>query len=183
MKKTAIIITLCLAAIISAGILWFYQRPSIPAFSKRDPILFPPQDNWPPEVISAVDQFKELKGKWREEPEIPIAMFAHRCRQTKFENSSAPNSAPLTKSDVSRLFGDPDIKQEYEWHYFTARSEWSAGYLTIYFNKDKVTFIGGSAGLCARKATADELMMPPEDNETEQGGPGYPPQSVGSPDP
>ena len=126
MKKTAVIITLCLIAIISAGIFWLYQRPSIPEFSRKDPLLFPPYEYWPPEVISAIKQFKELKGKWREEPERPIYMFARGCRQSQFENSTAPNSAPLTKSDVSRLFGDPDIIQEYEWHYYSARSEWSA---------------------------------------------------------
>ena len=184
MKKTAIIIALSLVAIITAAVLWIY-RPANPldVYIKRAPILLPPQDSWPPDIIAAFSQFKELKGKWRGDQEYAIVLFFMRYEHMQNTGVKDLSYAPLTKSDVISLLGPPDVESKYRYAYQTARTEWNSQYLDIFFNRGKVCFVGSGSGQCSRKATPEELMIPPDEKETEQGGPGYPPQGVGSPDP
>ena len=183
MKKTAVIFTLCLTATISACILWLYQRPPIPEFSRKDPILFPPEENWPNEVIAAFTQFKELKGRWRENQERIILDFARRCNIECNNGLEEDNSAPLTTNDILNLLGPPDVASMHRYSYLTARTYSSDSYLEIYFNRGKTCLVTSGSGLCSQRAEIDELMMLPNEKETEQAGPAYPPQGVGSADP
>ena len=184
MKKTAIIIALFFVALITAALFWIF-RPANPLgdFIKRDPILFPPQNSWPPDIITAFSQFKELKGKWRNAQELTIILFTTHYEHRKNTGLEDSNYAPLTKSDVISLLGPPDVESKYRYAYQTARSEWNSQYLDIFFNRGKVCFVGSGSGQCSRQATPEELIIPPDENETEQPVPGYPPQGVGSPEP
>ena len=183
MNKTAIIISLSLVAIITAAVFWIY-RPANPldVYIKRAPILLPPQDSWPPDIIAAFSQFKELNGKWREKQEHAIVLFAMRYEHRWNIEDEENNYAPLTRKDILALLGPPDNESKHLYSYKTARQGCSVSYLTIFFNKGKVCFIGSGSGLTSN-ATEEELIIPPIEKETEQGGPGYPPQGVGSPDP
>ena len=182
MKKKAIIITCGLLVAVAVALFWQYRSSNIPEHSKRPPILFPPQGDWPPDVITATTEFKELNGKWREAQQHTIVRFAERCRHKWNIETDEDKLVPLTKKDILTLLGPPDSESDHQYYYQTARTGCSVSFLDIYFNMDKVCLIGFSVGLTSN-ATEDELMVPPDDNETEQGGPGYPPQGVGSPDP
>lgn len=184
MKKTAIIIALFFVALITAAIFWIF-RPANPLddFIKRDPILLPPQDSWPPDIIAAFSQFKELKGKWRGDQEYAIVLFFMRYEHMQNTGDKDHSYASLTKSDVISLLGPPDVESKYLYAYTTARTEWDSQSLDIFFNRGKACFVGSGAGQCSRQATPEELMIPPDEKGTEQSVPGHPPQSVGSPEP
>jgi hypothetical protein len=170
MKKTAIIITLVLVAIITAAALWIF-RPANPLadYIKRAPILLPPPDNWPPDVIAAFTQFKELKGKWRGDQEHAIVLFFMRYEHMQNSGAEDHNYAPLAKSDVLALLGPPDVESKHRYAYQTVRTEWNAQYLDIFFNRGKACFVGSGSGQCSRLATPEELMKPPDEKESEPG--------------
>ena len=180
--KGAAIISLGILVILASAILWLYHSSNVPEHSKRPPILFPPQDDWPPEVIAAFTQFKEQKGKWREKQELAIVRFAMRYEHRWNVEYKGEDYAPLTRKDIISLLGSPDSESKYLYSYQTARAGCSVSYLDVFFNKGKACTIGSGVGLTSN-ATEDELMVPPDDNETEQAGPAYPPQGVGSADP
>ena len=181
-KKAAAIISVGFLAIMAGALFLLYQSLNVPELSKRPPILFPPQDRWPPDVKAAFTHFKALKGKWRGDQEQSIVQFSMLCEYKQNPDYGEYKSAPLTRKDILTLLGPPEHESKYCYSYKTERRGCSVSYLTIFFNRGKACLIGSGSGLTSN-ATEEELIIPPDENETEQAGPGYPPQGVGSPDP
>ena len=181
-KKAAAIISVGILAIMAGALFLLYQSSNMPELSKMPPILFPPKDRWPPDVMATFLQFKDQKGKWREKQEQTIVLFAMRYEHRWNIEVEEDNYAPLTRKDILALLGPPDYESKHLYSYNTARQGCSVSYLTIFFNRGKACFFGSGAGLTSN-ATKEELIIPPDENETEQSVPGYPPQGVGSPEP
>ena len=160
-KKAAAIISVGIIAIMASALFLLYQSSNVPELSKRPPILFPPQDRWPPDVMATFSQFKDQKGKWREKQEHAIVLFAMRYEHRWNIEVEEDNYAPLTRKDIVALLGPPDSESKYRYSYQTARAGCSVSYLDVFFNKGRACIIGSSVGLTSN-ATEDELMVPPD---------------------
>ena len=181
MKKTAIILILGLVAIIAALLLWLYRPVDEFDPSQRKPLLFPPQESWPTNVLESIELFRVMPETNR------IAQGHEFCRFTRWYeyqqeyNNVDPDSIPLMKEDIRRLFGAPsgEIEDRNIWFYRTEITEGAISCLDFYFNRNKLSAVFESVG-----SLSSPIINTTETHSgSEQSGPGYPPQGVGSPDP
>ena len=115
-----------------------------PELAKGPPLLFPPQQEWPANVLTAIEQFRNSSAKPRIEQSVEIRSFFRQYEMKLKENRADPRYIPLTKDDFVRLLGPPDFAKQYLWGYIITSTGTSASWLELYFSKNKLINMGGS---------------------------------------
>ena len=115
-----------------------------PELSRGPPLLFPPQQDWPTNVLAAIVQFRELSGKPRIDQSIEIQSFVRQYEIALKDGRADPRYNSLTKDDFRRLLGPPDFIKKYLWGYTLTSTGTSASWLELYFSNNRLINMGGS---------------------------------------
>ena len=115
-----------------------------PELSRGAPLLFPPQQDWPTNVLAAIVQFRELSGNPRIDQSIEIHSFVRQYKMALKDGRADPRHTPLTKEDCQRLLGPPDFAKQYLWGYIITNTGASASWLELYFSNNRLINMGGS---------------------------------------
>ena len=151
MKKTTIILCLGLVAIITALLLWLYRPADEFDPSNRKPLLFPPQEDWPTNVIKSIEQFRMMPETNRIAQGYEFRRFSRWYEYQQDFNNIEPDAKPLMKDDIRRLFGTPsgEIKEMNIWFYRTEITEGAITCMDFYFNRNKLSAVSESVGSLA----------------------------------